>query len=113
MKWQVSLWPANVEVSHGCAGPLERLVAAGAVHAELGEQRVIKLRHLVSGLVARVHADPGTSRLHPLGDQPRTGQEPARIFRIDAQFHGMSFGTDGRRTEAHVLARRDAELLLQ
>src|ERR1700689_3788389 len=99
MKWQVSLWPANVEVSHGCASALQRLVAAGPVHAELGKQRGIELRHLVSGLVARVPADPGTRRLYPLGDQSRTGQEPARIFRIDAQFDGMSFGTDGRRTE--------------
>src|SRR5580658_8749938 len=104
MKWQVSLWPANVEVSHGSAGALQRLVAAGPVDAELGKQRVIELRHLVSGLVARVHADPGTRRLHPLGDQPRDWQEPAGILRIDAQFHGMSFGADGRRTEAHVLA---------
>src|SRR5688572_9556071 len=42
--------------------PYDRLVARGAVHDQLAQQRVVVLRHLVAGVHVRIHPHPRPTR---------------------------------------------------
>ena len=68
MERQISLRAGDAEGRHRRPGPVQRLLAVGAVNAELGQQRVIERGDRVTRLVPRVHPHAIAGGLLPLGD---------------------------------------------
>src|ERR1017187_27519 len=112
MEQQVRLEAGDAERRYRVPRAAECLRAAGPVHAQLREQRVVERRDLVPGLVSGVDPDAGPGRLHPFRDRARAGQEPARILGVDPKFTSMTFILNGLRLETHLLPGGDQELLL-
>ena len=68
------IYARNLMERAGVPGALQRLVAVGPVRAQLGQQRIVVRRHLVSRGVPRIDSYAGPIRLRPLGDHARAGQ---------------------------------------
>ena len=99
-----------VKPATAAAGPPQRLGPVGAVHDQLGHQRVVVRGDGRPGGVPGVHPHAVAGRLHPLGDRAGAGQEPFGVLGVDPQLDGVTGRVQRRLVEAGVLAGRDPQL---
>src|SRR6516225_5637935 len=71
------------------AGAVQGVGTGGAVHAELGQQRVVERGHRGARGVPGVHPHARSRGLRPGGDGPGARQEPLRVLGIDPQLDGV------------------------
>ena len=83
----------DAELGQRPAGALERLLAAGAGHDELGDERVECLRNGLPGGVAGIKANTGAGRLPQAGDGAGSRQETAPgVLGVDAELDRVAAG---------------------
>src|SRR5450759_2329392 len=109
---QVVLRPLDSKRPYGRPGPVQRLRPVRAVHAELGQQRVVVHGHGVTLAVPGVEPDALAPGRLPDADPARSGQEPLRVLGVDPQLQGVAFSRDAVRVEADRGAGGNSQLLL-